>query len=221
MIGEATMKHEDCIESLAAEKYILGELPELEREQFEEHYFSCPECAESVRCLSELRGGVQLGLGYPAEMAQAGKQAGRWLPKLWPWWLRPQAAMAGALAAIAVAAITGYQNLQMRGLLRAQAVQSVALQPATRGDVPTIRANPLGAFILVEADLPGASGNLTWSLRADGAERVLDGKATAPEPGLSFKLLLPAAVLEAPEYTLAVRSDAGKEWLFRFRTRAS
>jgi hypothetical protein len=128
--------------------------------------------------------------------------------------------MASAVAALAVAGVTGYQNLQMRALLHAQSIVSVALQPATRGELPLVRSHPAGSFVLLEADVPRASGRLTWSLRPKDTGDILEGTATAPEPGLSFKLLVPSADLRAPEYTLLVRSDAGTEWQFRFRNAA-
>ncbi|HVR39245.1 MAG TPA: zf-HC2 domain-containing protein [Thermoanaerobaculia bacterium] len=43
------MEHQKAIESMAAERYVLGELTEEETNDFEEHYFDCRECAESVR----------------------------------------------------------------------------------------------------------------------------------------------------------------------------
>jgi hypothetical protein len=214
------MEHQECMEAMAAEKYILGELSEVERDEFEEHCFSCSECAETVRCLSQLTSGVRAGLESPLQSTQPREAADSWLTKLSTWWLRPQAAFAGTFAALALAGVTGYQNLQMRAHMGAQTVESVALQLATRGDIPVVRTNPAGAFVLLEADLPGASGNLTWNLRADADDGVLHGTAPAPQPGLSFKLLLPAAALHASEYTLTVRSDAAREWLFRFRTGA-
>jgi hypothetical protein len=215
------MKHEECSESLTAERYILGELSEVERDDFEEHCFSCPECADSVRCLSELKTGIRVAAASAdPEYAREPERDRPWTSRLWDWWLRPQAALAGACAALAVAGVTGYQNLQMRALMQAQSVVSIALQPATRGDLPVVRSNSAGTFVLLEADVPGASGNLTWNLRPNGGDRVLDGTAPAPEPGLSFKLLLPSAALQAPDYTLSVRSGSGREWLFRFRTAA-
>ena len=43
------MDHSESIRLMAAEKYLLGELtPELQ-EQFEAHFFECPECALDVR----------------------------------------------------------------------------------------------------------------------------------------------------------------------------
>jgi hypothetical protein len=37
------------VEQNLTEKYLLSELPEAEREEFELHYFSCPECAAALR----------------------------------------------------------------------------------------------------------------------------------------------------------------------------
>ena len=39
------ISHEEAVQTLATEKYLLGELyPEL-RDQFEEHVFSCQQCS--------------------------------------------------------------------------------------------------------------------------------------------------------------------------------
>ena len=42
------MEHTQAIQWKAAERYVLGELPSDLREQYEEHFFSCVECAEEV-----------------------------------------------------------------------------------------------------------------------------------------------------------------------------
>lgn len=43
------MDHETALKLQAAERYAQGELPGQERDAFEEHFFSCEECAEEVR----------------------------------------------------------------------------------------------------------------------------------------------------------------------------
>ncbi len=43
------MEHEIAIKSLAAERYLLDEMTRPERDEFEEHYFVCSECADAVR----------------------------------------------------------------------------------------------------------------------------------------------------------------------------
>src|SRR5215510_13557923 len=43
--------HSEAAERYIADQYVLGELSLTEREEFEEHFFSCIECAEDVRAL--------------------------------------------------------------------------------------------------------------------------------------------------------------------------
>ena len=43
------MDHDTSIKTMAAERYLLEELSSSERDEFELHFFECPECAESVR----------------------------------------------------------------------------------------------------------------------------------------------------------------------------
>jgi len=42
------MTHFEAMEGRLAEGYLLGELTAEQREQYEEHYFGCSECAEEV-----------------------------------------------------------------------------------------------------------------------------------------------------------------------------
>jgi len=221
MTGRLSVKHEECVESLIAEKYILGELSEVECERFEEHFFSCTDCAHAVRSLSHLKDGSQVVLAHqPAYVQTQSESSPRQPNRLQQWWaswLRPQAVFSGALAALAVAVVTSYQNVQLRTQLRPQVVHSVLLQPVTRGEFPAASSASEAGLIVLEADLPAASGELSWSLRASDGNVAVHGTGPAPEPGLSFKVMIPATQLKATDYTLTVRSDTGKEWVFPFR----
>lgn len=42
------MNHEEAINRLAAERYLLGDMEEQERAAFEEHYLNCAKCLEDV-----------------------------------------------------------------------------------------------------------------------------------------------------------------------------
>jgi hypothetical protein len=46
------MNHEHAMSEQATERYLLGLLPENERDAFEEHYFECAVCADDVRATS-------------------------------------------------------------------------------------------------------------------------------------------------------------------------
>lgn len=100
------MDHAEAARKLAAEQYLLGELSGPEREEFEEHFFDCPECVEAL----------EMGAGF-IENARAvfredrqlppGRQEVRWNWAFWKGWrLAPVAAMAGWAVACVFA---GYQ----------------------------------------------------------------------------------------------------------------
>ena len=43
------MDHIEAVRLHAAEKYILGELPKEQHDEYEEHYFDCSACAEEIK----------------------------------------------------------------------------------------------------------------------------------------------------------------------------
>jgi hypothetical protein len=53
------MDHRDAIERGVVEKYLLNELSSPERDEFEEHYFDCRECAEDLRATAAFLDGAQ------------------------------------------------------------------------------------------------------------------------------------------------------------------
>jgi hypothetical protein len=50
------MDHNEALQCQACEKYLLGELSPAERDAFEEHYFSCAECAIQLRSAADFLG---------------------------------------------------------------------------------------------------------------------------------------------------------------------
>jgi hypothetical protein len=99
------MDHNEALESRACEKYLLGELPAAQRDAYEEHYFSCPECAAQLRCAAEFLGASReiFSAAGPPRSAAEQARATNWFA-----WFRPAYA-AAALAALLL--LVGYQNL--------------------------------------------------------------------------------------------------------------
>src|SRR5579864_7251175 len=99
------MDHHEAMRRSAVEQYLLGELPPSERDEFEEHFFDCQECAADLKATAAFLSGAkrELKRGPPAaKTASIGKEP--WLSFLW----RP--AFAGpAFAALLL--VIGYQNL--------------------------------------------------------------------------------------------------------------
>src|SRR5438046_9901580 len=47
----ALMDHNQAVQLQAAVKYMLGELSQTQRDEYEEHYFDCAECAVDIQAL--------------------------------------------------------------------------------------------------------------------------------------------------------------------------
>ena len=54
------MDHAEAVRLNATERYISGELSEALRDQFEEHYFDCFECANDLKSLDTFRTGSRM-----------------------------------------------------------------------------------------------------------------------------------------------------------------
>jgi hypothetical protein len=152
------MDHDLAVKSQACEKYLLGELSPDLRDAYEEHYFSCAECATQLRIAAELIGaGQQVFAQTPAPAVSAGahivQESGGWLR-----WFRP----AIALPVLATLLLTvGYQNLvmipQLKEFRAPRLLPMFSLISAnTRGEtVPeftTQPGQPLGLYVDVPAD---------------------------------------------------------------------
>lgn len=99
------MDHHDAMHSQACEKYLLGELSSELREAYEEHYFSCQECALHLRTTAQFLGAARQVLA--AQPATAGSQVASRPSAGWSSWLKPSIAIP-VFAALLL--FIGYQN---------------------------------------------------------------------------------------------------------------
>jgi len=53
------LTHEQAVATMACERYLLDELSELERQAFEDHFFTCADCADAVRVGELMRVGAR------------------------------------------------------------------------------------------------------------------------------------------------------------------
>ena len=224
------MDHGDAVQQMIAERYLLNELTDEERDAFEEHLFECPECA------LDLRAGVAFVDEAKAQLPTLGRrtlpspipfparqpQPSRDRASVWAW-LRPAFA-APAFAALLL--VIGYQNLVTYPALRAAASQPrllawAPLRGATRGaERMTVLADrrqgvalPIDlppqpstgtyasyAFELYFADASAPQGKLIWS-----------GLAQAPTEDASsqrLSLALPGSILQNGSYSISVSGVA-------------
>src|SRR5271163_1369441 len=121
------MDHTTVVRTKMTEKYLLAELDAEVREEFEEHFFDCAECALDVGAGAQFLADSKVLLAESSEPAPARTTAQRG-PHGWFAWLRP--AFAGpALALLLV--VAGYQNLVTLPGLRSAASQPQVLPSAS------------------------------------------------------------------------------------------
>jgi hypothetical protein len=223
------MEHEQAAATLAAERYLLNELTAAEREAFEEHYFVCKRCAQEVKDLYALGAGARAdhrdALRQPAIESVASRQRTRRWERFVSAWTFPRFAVAVPSVVLVAAVVTGWQVIQMRSLTQPREIASLVLHPETRGETAAVSARRLGPYLLLECDLPGSSGSVTWTLtRAPSTEVLHEGRAAAPEAGSSFKLLFPSSSFAPGDYTLNIQPAANNQamagarsWTYRFK----
>ena len=225
------MDHSEATEFKAAERYVLGDLSVSEAEEFERHFFDCPQCSEELRALAifqdnaravflepgttlvqtepvpalegELR--PQAPPDRPARSAPASGSGAGWWGKVWgtPWVLAPTAAL------LIVSVFAGYQAGRRRP---PQSLAEFPLYAAARG-TETVVAPPAGAeFYSVYLDR-------TWdrdfvSYRAVVREEAGGGEKFSvavdpPAPGQAIHILIPARVLAAGRHVLTISGVEG------------
>src|ERR1700731_1054 len=172
MRGNKTMDHIAVVRQKMTERYLLDELDSAVRDEFEEHYFDCPECALDIRVGAQFVAHSKTILAESSEPVPA-----RAIPNRsrvdWFAWLRPAFA-APALALLL--AVVGYQNLVtyprlQSDLARPQVLPSASVNvgtwgaggpattvPAGKGLLLFVRIPPDRAFVRYTADLSDPRG---------------------------------------------------------------
>jgi hypothetical protein len=201
------MDHQQALATQAAERYLLNELGDADRDAFEDHYFTCATCADDVKTGAQMRDGVRAGLIDTAAEARSVKVVpidSRRRPMtavLIPW------AVAASLALVA-----GYQALLVVPGLRQDALAPAVtvpqlLKPASRGAITTVTPDGTGV-IAFSLDLNSAAevgAALTYDLRTVDGQSVVTGAVTAPPAGTPLLLVVPVKRFASPgAYTLIV-----------------
>jgi hypothetical protein len=213
------MTHEQAVETMAAERYLLDEMSEIERYRFEEHFFECDECAESMRLGHQLRTDAgdlfSAGVRAPAAAPTVAARASGWSRRtVLPW----------AAAAVLAIALVGQvrQSPPTADNEVASAHVPVVLRPASRGQLPHVAAPERGRVALtldVNIGTPGSP--IAYRLAPDGGPDVAAGDAIVPPAGVPLVLVVDADTLR-PEGTFVLTLKAagaeGPPAEYRFTT---
>lgn len=180
-MNSSVIDHQQALEKMMAERYLLGELSSVERDAFEAHLFECAECFEQVRAGTEFVRYVKR-LGAEEAAAETTK------PQKRPFWrgllgpaLRP--APAFALLFVCFAGLSLYQATLIHRFKESRAMAAPMLKAARRGgDGNLVTAPRNGLFPL----------HLLFAARAEYVSYEgqifrdrLEAGAPPPNPGAS------------------------------------
>jgi hypothetical protein len=223
------MTHQQAVDGMASERYLLDEMSEVERFEFEAHYFDCVDCAEDVRVAHVIREEAQRGAARPSVVPGFSRTVdiesgfsrtvdaesgflGRRRANRESAWRRPMVALPWAAAA-GLAMMVSYQSLvtvpELRDAVAPESLTPVMLRGATRGAAPVVTLADGQRFVTLSIDLvsPPQTGALRYELVRAGQPPLLSGDAPLPPRGASLLLLVPAAELDrGARYSLIIRT---------------
>ena len=202
------MDHNEAIQHMLTEKYLLDELSPETREEFEAHFFGCRECAEDLSAGSVLIENFKAGLSQEtaAKSAKVPEQVDA--PSGWLSWLRP-ALVIPALAVLA--AVIVYQNLVTYPQLKMaanspQVLPWASVSVSSRGaNAPVITTRPAEGFLLFVNVPPDTRYSSYIAELQDPTDKVDWSLAIPASSDDSYPLHVPAAPRGEGTYTLMVQ----------------
>jgi hypothetical protein len=204
------MDHHEAMRRSAVEKYLLDEMPEPERDEFEEHFFGCQECAADLQVTAAMLDGAkrEFARGLVARPTPvAGKK-----PRLAFLW-RP-AFLSPAMALLLL--IIVYQNAVIYPRFAGEIARSRS--PEILASVSLIGGNSRGAAIpsvtvakaqpiLLSVDIPMAQRFSSYScvLVAPSGAIVWRVPVSAEQAKDTVSIRVPAGTWERGDYALIVQ----------------
>jgi hypothetical protein len=211
------MDHLDADKTKAVERYMLGDLSVSEVEEFERHFFDCPQCSEELRALTIFQENaravfVEQDLApIPASVHAPESVAGWWRGFSPLFWNR--GSWSGhwtmALAALIIGIFAGYMAFTMRE--DAQAIKGYPLYALARGE-ETIVAPPHGSKfyrMYFDSTWDGTYSSYRAVVR-DESGAVKLSIPLALDPGEEeVEVLVPTRKLPSGKYVLAMMGSNG------------
>jgi len=218
------MDHLDADKTKAVERYMLGDLSVSEVEEFERHFFDCPQCSEELRTLTLFQENARAvfaeqDLAPPPAVHVPESTAGWWRgfsPLFWNRSFRNgsfwNSSWATGLGALAIGILAGYLAFGLGN--GPQAIRAYPLYAQARGE-ETIVAPPAGSkyyTVYFDKTWDGEYASYRAVVRdASGASR-LSVPVSLGAPGDAIDVLVPTRKLPAGKYVLVMMGkSADKE----------
>jgi hypothetical protein len=207
-----SMQHQQALANKASERYLLGEMSEPERFDFESHYFDCPACADDVRAGVALARGVKAVCAEDAALRPHTAVVSDAPRRGWFSWLP------GALpstAAVALGCLAAWQAFVVIPSLRTpQALFPIVLRAAARGEeqVLTVRREQTLSLLSLDVNCADPGAALTYEVIAPGGVVRHKGAVQAPPAGSPLIVtLFNSGLRERGAWVLVLRNTQGAE----------
>jgi len=211
----AQMDHNEAIQLQAAVKYVLGELSPVQREEYEEHYFDCSECAVDLKVLATFADTTREVLRQ--ERANSFARDAARAREGWFRWLQPIVAVP-AFAALLL--IIVFQNTVTIPQAREEASGAAQLfvssrspkMAVTRGsdDIAKYSVRPNESLPLKFDFTPSTSADAyACQLRDESGRSLLELHVPGSFANKELNLVIPANRIKPGKYTLIFTGDPG------------
>lgn len=201
------MDHTYSVKTHAVDRYLLNELKGGQREEFEEHFFDCPTCADEVRTGMLLMDNASALLSAEP-IARPARSKPSWFAAVWP---RP-AFMVPTFALLIVSGFLFHDHQLVSGLRnelaaasQPQAVADVTFDSA-RGNEPVTVARE-ERYMVASFNLSKDVTDSAYLIEISGAGVAPATVRSAPPAlGSPFHILLPTARYKPGSYEFIIKS---------------
>jgi Putative zinc-finger len=203
------MDHEAVVRDKMTERYLLNELDAQEREQFEEHFFGCVDCALDVRAGAEFVAQSKVVLAEMPEpvfvrSAPPSRSLRDWFRGFRPAFAVP--VMAALLLVIGYQNLVTYPRLQSE-LHQPQVLPWTSVHLGTWGNGgPTITVAQGKSFLLFVPIIPPDNCCASYTAELYNHDQKLEWSLTIPASPQQdqWPIQIPSANRQSGTYTLAV-----------------